>query len=113
MNYNPLIEPDPKEWLLNDELERFQWIIEYHKRAKIKLPNVEIHGIVHLIVENQAALGNETPVAQTLKRLIEEGLDRHEAVHAVGSVLVQYIMDILHGKKRKKSPKPTLMQYVA
>ena len=44
-------------------------------------------------------LGAETPVAETLHRLMEEDLDRHEAVHAIGTILVSHIHDLLHGKE--------------
>jgi hypothetical protein len=42
--------------------------------------------VFHVIVENQAAQGLETPVRRTLARLQAEGLSRHDAVHAVGSI---------------------------
>jgi hypothetical protein len=50
-----------------------------------------LHALIHMIVENQVALGDETPVAEAVVRLMQEGLDRHDAVHAVGSVLAGYI----------------------
>ena len=34
------------------------------------------------------ALADETPVAAVVKRLMQEGLDRHEAIHAIGCVLM-------------------------
>jgi hypothetical protein len=42
--------------------------------------------MAHVVVENQVALGEATSVPEALDRLINEGLDRHDAVHAVGSV---------------------------
>ncbi len=103
MKYNPRIAPDPKQWLQEDELEKIQWIVAYHQRARIQLPDVEAHAILHMIVENQSALGDKTPVAQTLNRLIAEGLDRHEAIHAIGSVFFNVKWDMMHGKKKKIS----------
>jgi hypothetical protein len=29
---------------------------------------------------------NETPVAEVVQKLVNEGLDRHDAIHAVGSI---------------------------
>jgi hypothetical protein len=49
-------------------------------------------------VENQAALGTGYAVAGTLERLMNEGLDRHEAIHAIGSVLMGNILDLQHGR---------------
>ena len=37
--YNPLKAPDPAEWLAMDEGERMALVREYHRRAKIRLPN--------------------------------------------------------------------------
>jgi hypothetical protein len=50
---------------------------------------------VHVIVENQIALGAETPVKATLDRLMSEGLDRHDAIHAIGSVLLNRVYELL------------------
>ncbi len=91
MNYDPLIEPDPRQWLAMDENRRLQMVLDYHRRARLDIPNQRLHAAVHTVVENQAALGAKTPVAETLQRLMQEGLDRHEAIHAVGSVLAGHI----------------------
>jgi hypothetical protein len=45
--------------------------------------------MTHVIVENQVALGEAYPVQSVLLRLMEEGLDRHDAIHAIGSVLAE------------------------
>jgi hypothetical protein len=39
----------------------------------------------------QAALGDEMPVRRTIDRLMKEGIDRHEAIHAVGSVMSEHM----------------------
>jgi hypothetical protein len=62
------------------------------------------HAIFHVIVENQAALGDEIPVRGTLDRLMGEGLDRHEAIHAVASVLSGHVFDIARGKPPRPDP---------
>ena len=41
-------------------------------------------------------MGEEVP-ARTLRRLMKEGLNRHEAIHAVGSVLVEQIYRTMTG----------------
>ena len=45
----------------------------------------------HVIIENQIALGGETPVAATIRRLLNEGLDRHDAIHAIASILANFM----------------------
>ena len=57
--------------------ERIRLVEQYHRRAGIRLPNVTVHAIIHAVIENQIALGDEVPVRRTLQRLLSEGLDRH------------------------------------
>jgi hypothetical protein len=47
------------------------------------------------MVENQIAMGDATAALATFKRLMDEGLDRHEAIHAVGSVLMGIVFDVI------------------
>ena len=95
MRYNPLVEPDYERWLEADEMERIHAVRSYHKRTRSKLPNEQIHATIHVTVENQIALGDEIPVAETMERLMAEGLDRHDALHAVGSLLAGHIWQIM------------------
>jgi hypothetical protein len=72
----------------------------YHRKKRIKMPNLRVHAAIHVIVENQVALGTEIPTQKTLERLKREGLSRHDAVHAIGSVLAGYMFDLIkHGAK--------------
>lgn len=93
-DYNPDKQPDAEEWLALDETERIDLVIQHHRRARIKIPNTRLHAVLHAMVENQVALGDMTPVRRKLERLQSEGLDRHEAVHAVASVLINFIHHI-------------------
>jgi hypothetical protein len=93
--YDPLKPSNPDEWLSMDEQERIDLVESFHRRARIRLPNAKVHAVFHVIVENQFALGNELPVKQTVQRLMSEGLDRHDALHAVGSVLIGHLSDLI------------------
>ena len=95
--YDPLHPPDPTEWLTLDEDERIQLVRDYHEREGVKLPSLQAHAAVQAIVETQVAMGSELPVASTLTRLQSEGLDRHDAIHAIGSVLVAQFHGIALG----------------
>jgi hypothetical protein len=86
--YDPLMAPDPVAWLALDEDLRRDRVERYHRAAGIRIPNAAVHAIIHTVVENQIAQGLE-PVQRVLARLMEEGLDRHEALHAIGSVLAR------------------------
>jgi len=97
--YDPLEPPDPKAWLDLDEDERILLVRAYHRRMHEKTPNPRLHAMFHVMVETQAAMGDETPVARTLERLQAEGLDRHDAVHAVGSVLAERTYAVLKGEE--------------
>jgi hypothetical protein len=89
----PLLRYDPHEhvnsdaWRALDESERTRLVVRYHQRQRIRVPNETVHALVHVIVENQVALGDAFPAKSVLLRLMSEGLDRHDAVHAIGSVL--------------------------
>ncbi len=93
--YDPLNAPDPDEWQSMDEDECINLVIEHHRRGSVELPNEQLHAAIHVIVENQIALGDEIPTQATMERLIREGLDRHDAIHAVGSVLVNSMHELL------------------
>jgi len=94
MKYNPLKMPDPEERHELDEDERMHFVEVHHKRAKVELANAHMHALIHVAVENQLAEGNEV-VRETLDRLMADGLDRHEAIHAIGTVLLDYMNNML------------------
>jgi hypothetical protein len=93
--YDPLKPPEPEEWRSLDEQERMQLVEGFHRRARIRVPNAKAHALAHVMVENQIALGDEIPVRRTIRRLMSEGLDRHESIHAVGSVLMGHMIELL------------------
>lgn len=103
--YDPLASPDPEEWLALDESERIELVERHHRRAKEKMPNLTLHATIHAVVETQSALRDETPVRRTLERLQNEGLDRHDAVHAVGSVLAAHLFELMKGNAPKEASK--------
>ena len=88
--YDPDKAPDPRDWLAGDEARRIDLVSAYHHRAGIRLPSLKGHSTLHVIVENQLATG-EPAVVEALERLQQEGLTRHAAVHAIGSVLLEHL----------------------
>jgi hypothetical protein len=93
-SYDPHTEPDPREWLAMDEQERIDVVLAYHRDAGLGGPRDKAHAVFHVIVENQIA-DDTLPVRRTALRLMSEGLDRHDAIHAIGSVLAGSIHDRL------------------
>ena len=96
-SYDPLNAPDPDDWQSMDEDERMMLVMEYHREAGVELPNEQVHAVVHVVVENQFTLGDEMSARAALERLMREGLDRHDAIHAVGSVLADYMQALVRG----------------
>jgi len=84
--YDPNQSPKAEEWLAADEDERTEMVARWHRRARVRLPSPRMHAMFHVIVENQLALGWEA-VVEAEARLRGEGLSRHEAIHAIGSVV--------------------------
>lgn len=103
--YDPLKAPPSAEWLDLDEPERIELVRKYHKHQRIKLPNVTVHAVVHVIVETQLAEGL-AHVQDALQRLQGEGLDRHEAVHAIGSVLAEHMWNLMNKPQSAADPNP-------
>lgn len=95
--YDPEVAPDPVEWLALGDGERHDLVADFHREARIPLPKAArpIHAALHVSVENQLAMEDQEIVRATLQRLMGEGLTRHEAVHAIGTVLIGYMRDIL------------------
>jgi len=94
MRYNPESAPDSETWLALDEAQRIELVSAYHHRLGVKLPNAQLHAAIHVIVENQLAQ-EVALVKDALARLRAEGLDRHEAIHAIGSVMIGHVANIL------------------
>ena len=93
--YDPEQGIDPEEWSALDEGERQYLVERYHRKNRIKMPNSRLHAAIHVIVENQVALGDEIPAQETLARLMREGLSRHDAIHAIGSVLSGHMFNLI------------------
>jgi hypothetical protein len=49
-------------------------------------------------MDNQIAMGDATVVPATLNRLMREGLNRHDAIHAIASIHMGIIFDVVTEK---------------
>ncbi len=101
--YDPMLAPDPEEWVALSERERIDLIMQYHIKQDIDLPNNEMHSSIHAVIEYQVAMGDEYPVKATLNRLMNEGLDRHNAIHAIGHVLIKYLWEVGTGENTSEN----------
>jgi hypothetical protein len=109
--YNPGQPLDAKWWTSLDEPERIDAILQYHRQTGDEIPNEEIHAAIHNIIENQILLGDEIPVSATHRRLMDEGLDRHDALHAIGSVLVPFLFDTVQQEMGETRPADNNARY--
>ena len=103
MRYDPDRSPDATHWLASDEGDRIALVSAYHRRKRIALPAPDLHAVIHVVVENQLALGDAV-VVETLGRLVAEGLSRHDAIHAIGSVLAEYLYELLRDSPASENP---------
>lgn len=73
-------------------------IVEEH--AKAPHPNLDrealkAHLIIHEMVEGQLAAKDPPEVAEVLHHLLAGGLNRHEAIHAIGTVVAHEAYQIM------------------
>ena len=98
-----MLDVDSEQWEALDTDERINFVMEYHQEVGTEAPPDEYsHALLHVVVENQIALGNETPVETAFHRLLDGNLDRHDAIHAIASVLVNHMYELMHGDDRAK-----------
>jgi hypothetical protein len=100
------VPPKPTEWLALDEGEQIALVETYHRRVGIDLPNATLHALIHTTVESQLA-AQLSPVVKSLQRLQAEGLDRHDAIHAIGAVLAEHMRQLMLGELNVPDPNPS------
>jgi len=102
--YDPLEPPDPQEWLALDEAERIERVRYFHEDESLSDEQLSVHAALHAAVETQIAMGDETPVRKVVERLMDGGLDRHDAIHAVSCVLLSVMNDAVKAGGPENSP---------
>jgi hypothetical protein len=94
-SYDANTAPDPEVWLAADESGKLAAIEAHHRALAVDLPNPRLHATMHAIVENQLAANSPAEAGATLERLVAAGVTRHEAIHAIGSVVADAIWGVL------------------
>ena len=100
-SYEPMTTPDPEEWMGLDDSEKIDLVARWHRKNRVKLPSMDAHASIHVIVENQLAMGSPDEVIKAVERLRAGGLDRHQAIHAVGTALSGVMYRTLRGEQKK------------
>jgi hypothetical protein len=95
-NYDPDIEPNPEAWLELFESDRLELVMEFHAQleddledTEDEIPNMEMHCGMHVVVENQLAMDSPPLARKTMSRLMEAGVSRHDAMHAIANAMTQ------------------------
>lgn len=89
--YDAQTAPDPTQWLQLDEQKRIALVEDFHRRKSEKADGNRLHVLIHVTVETQIAMNEPLAAREAVERLMAEGVDRHEAVHALGLVLVDHL----------------------
>ncbi len=110
--YKASKSPESATWLALDESERLALIEEYVEEFEGEIDNVNIHACAHMVVENQLALHVEDTV-NAYSRLIRQGLNRHEVIHAIGAVIFEGIYTSLKEKQSINKYKSRLRKLTA
>lgn len=98
MDYDASQDIPSRDWLALDEEARVQAVERHHRSlgtAHAPTPRPRLHAALHVVVENQLALGDPPEVASALQRLRREGLSRHDAVHALLGVAAEHVLATL------------------
>jgi len=104
--YNPNKAVDPENWLALDETTRIELVHDFHIGLDHELTDdaLSLHSSIHVIVENQLAMGVDL-IPETIAKLMRQGLNRHEAIHAIGAIISGDIFDVMNGDAEEFSPK--------
>jgi hypothetical protein len=103
-HYDPRKAPDPKEWLALDDYERINLTWSHYRSVQSSGPNARLQATVHAVIETQIALGDATPAHRTAQRLMNEGLDRDEAIEAISSLFAKFIHELMNGPESANAP---------
>ncbi len=90
--------PAPAEWLQLEEAARIALVAEAHRRTRASVGgNEEAHASIHVVVEDRLAMGHPAVVA-AYDRCLAAGVDRHNAIHALASVVTNHMVAVLESQ---------------
>ncbi len=93
--YDPMQAQDAAAWLDTPPEERVRLVTEYHAAAGMSGTGLRVHCGLHVTVENQIAQRDPPETAEKLRQLMAQGLDRHQAVHAIASVVLAHMRKMI------------------
>jgi hypothetical protein len=95
--YDPGHPPDPAAWLALSKDERQARVRAAHLAlgAEMSDRELQLHAGMHEAVETQLAENQPPEAAAALARLQQDGLGRHQAVHAIAGVFMRAMQSVL------------------
>ncbi len=109
MKYDPAKRVEPQWWRSLGAEERVSLIEAAHVVLPAwhhPVPESRPHALLHVVAENLAARGDEIPVYAALQRLVRQGLQRHDAIHALGNACSEHARAIGSGRASPDDPPP-------
>ncbi len=94
LGYDPNVELDVATWKGLGERDRLSRVAKYHnailKKAQMP-PSMQRHAAMHVIVESQLADAAPPEAPAALDRLVNTGMSRHNAIHAIGWLATEHM----------------------
>ncbi len=85
-SYDPDRAPIAAEWLALPERDKLRLVANFHTGLLKRFSGVKHHAALHVVVETQLANGFG-PSKRAMVRLQQQGLTRHESIHAIAEVV--------------------------
>jgi len=100
--YDPNVPPDPAEWLELSEGDRIDAVAAAHAETLgfLEEGGARTHVALQAAVETQIAAGDPEPVPGKMAELMQDGLTRQEALHALMSVVGTLMWEISNKEVR-------------
>ncbi|MDO8683916.1 MAG: DUF1841 family protein [Armatimonadota bacterium] len=103
----------------DDDTELYEKFIDEHPEFADVMDHDEVlingepvsprlHWLIHHVVENQLAHNDPPEAPEALRRLMNGGMNRHEAVHALAGVAVKFLHGSLKSRKQVEREKYSL-----
>jgi len=99
MDYDASATPDPDTWLDADEQERIAAVQEYHDALDDhpSAGSMRAHCVMHAVVETQILTDDPPETAEKLEEMLEAGIDRHAAIHALILPVAHVVYGVAEG----------------
>ncbi len=102
VHYDADRAPDPAAWSAAPQRDRVAAVEVHHHALSGPHPAVRqarVHAAIHVVVEDQLASGAPPEARRAMDRLVGGGLTRHEAIHAIASVVAATAQGALAGTR--------------